>query len=483
PHVIKAYDLDETGRQMTIVFEDFGAVSLKQWQVSFPEGLPIELFLKMALKITKALGQLHGRQVIHKDINPDNIVIHPKTMALKLIDLGLSTQLSRENPSLESPNTLEGTLRYISPEQTGRMNRILDYRTDFYSLGVTFYELLSGRVPFVSDDPIELVHSHIANKAPPLNTCPPAIARIIAKLMAKNAEDRYQSARGIQADLSRCLDEWQAAGRINPFTLGADYNYEQFQIPQKLYGREEEIGRLINAFGHIDQTQATLVLVKGYSGIGKTAVVKSLYRPITERRGYFVSGKFDQFQRDTPYSALVSALTNLIIQRLGEPESTLHNWRDKILEAVGDKGQIVVDVIPALALIIGQQPAVQSLSGNENQTRFKQVFQSFIRACCSRNHPLVIFLDDLQWADLATLNLLQTLLDESQTTHLLFIGTYRDNEVDETHPLTLTIAQLQKKDVAVQTITLNPLALTQVTELIADTLHQPKANVTEMAEL
>ncbi|WP_448267348.1 diguanylate cyclase domain-containing protein [Nostoc sp. DSM 114159] len=495
PQVIKAYALDKWQKTLVIIFEDFGGNALRQWLQQYPQGLSIDLFLLVALKIANALGQLHSQAVIHKDINPANIVLNPKTMAIKLIDLGISTQLSRENPSLQTPSALEGTLPYISPEQTGRMNRVLDYRTDFYSLGVTYYELLTGRLPFISNDPMELVHFHIAKMPPALGNreeIPQVLSDIAIKLMAKNAEDRYQSAWGLKADLEECAVQWEKTGTIAVFPLARNDICDRFQIPQKLYGREREMAALMAAFERIAKAKsepesrdsvAELILVTGYSGIGKSALVRSLYKPITARRGYFISGKFDQFERNIPYFAVVDAFAGLVKQLLGEPDAILQQWRERLLDALGSNGQVVIDVIPDAELIIGPQPPPPELGASEAQNRFNLVFQRFIQACCSQEHPLVLFLDDMQWADLATLNLLEKLLGNSQIKYLLPIVAYRDREVSVGHPLNLAIAQLQRQEVNLEQITLAPLPLEQIEQLIAETLQQDTEMVGGLAQL
>ncbi|MBL1178632.1 diguanylate cyclase domain-containing protein [Pantanalinema sp. GBBB05] len=495
PNVVKAYGLEEWQRTLVMILEDFGGISLKQRLKLYPHGLPIGEFLSLACQIADGLGQLHTQAVIHKDLNPANIVFNPETGVLKLIDLGISTQFSREDPALQISSHLEGTLAYLSPEQTGRMNRLLDYRTDFYSLGVTFYELLTGRLPFVSDDPMELLHCHIA-KQPVLlhlllpDSPPELLTHIVMKLMAKNAEDRYQSAWGLKADLAECIRQWETTGTIVEFPLGQTDVSDRFHIPQTLYGRDREIATLLAAFervagrgGGVDLPDAELILVTGYSGIGKSALVRSLYKPITARRGYFVVGKFDQFQRNIPYSAVVDAFAGLVRQWLAEPEVILQQWRDRLLEALGTNGQVVIDVIPDVELVIGAQPPVPELGASEAQNRFNLVFQRLIQACCHPNYPLVMVLDDMQWADLATLNLLKRLLGDYQTKNLLLIGSYRDNEVSAGHPLSLTIIQLQQQGANIEQITLAPLSLTQIGQLIAETLHQDPATVADLAEL
>ncbi len=501
PNLVEAYDLHEWERTLVIVFEDFGGTDLHNL---YQQKVGVKEFLGLALKIVEALGQLHGQGMIHKDINPSNLVLNPETGVLKLIDLGISTQLSRENPVLKTPHALEGTLSYMSPEQTGRMNRILDYRTDFYSLGVTFYELLTGKLPFAMEDTMELIHAHIAKQ--PVPPCqfgvPQTLSDLVMKLMAKNAEDRYSSTWGLQADLIECLQQWQTSGTIANFQLGKHDISDQFQIPQKLYGRAYEIQELMRAFERVSSQEVScseLVLVAGYSGIGKSALVQELYKPITAKKGRFISGKFDQVQRNIPYLAVVDAFTGLVKQLLGEPEPVLNRWRSRLLEALGDNGQLVIDLIPDLGLIIGAQAPVLSLGAHESQNRFNLVLQSFIRVFCRVDHPLVIFLDDLQWADMATLNLLQLLLGDIQ--YLLVIGAYRDYEMGADHPLMIAIAKLKssksdfswsgqqliRKGCAITEISLKPLVLAQIAQLITETLHckpEPKTQIiNELAEL
>jgi len=488
PGIVKVYSLEEWQRSLAMVLEDFGGVSLKHW---LQERSPVSLseFLFLAIAITESLGQIHAQQIIHKDINPANIVFNAETQQVKIIDFGIASQLSRENPTLKNPNVLEGTLAYISPEQTGRMNRSLDYRTDFYSLGVTFYELLTGQRPFAAEDALELVHCHIAQSPPPIATVSPsvpsAIAQIAMKLMAKNAEDRYQSAYGLKADLEICDRQLETTGTIESFPLAQQDVSDRLQIHQKLYGREAEISALLAAFERVAETgQVELMLVAGYSGIGKSSLVQELYKPITARRGYFIAGKFDQLQRNIPYSALVSAFSGLMGQLLGESEAALQVWREKLLKALGNNGQVIVDVIPEVELIIGKQPSVPELGANEAQNRFNLVFGNFIHVFCNEEHPLTLFLDDLQWADLATLQLMERLLLEGQTEYLLLLGAYRDNEVPAGHPLAMSLAKLrQNKGQAIAQIALTPLTLDQIAALIGDTLQQGTEKVGELAQL
>jgi len=487
PGIVKAYELVEWERSYAIALEDFGGISLKQW-LKERETFDLSEFLLMAIAITESLGQIHAQQIIHKDINPANIVFNTETKELKIIDFGIATQLSRENPTLKNPNVLEGTLAYISPEQTGRMNRSLDYRTDFYSLGVTFYEMLTKQLPYQTLDALELVHCHLAKQAISPSeidpSIPPIISEIVLKMMAKNAEKRYQSAWGLKADLEKCRQQLESVGTLGVFPLASQDISDRFVIPQKLYGREAEIATLLAAFERVAETgKVELMMVAGYSGIGKSSLVQELYKPITARRGYFISGKFDQFQRNIPYSAIVAAFGGLIRQLLGESEAGLQGWREKLLKALGNNGQVIIDVIPEVAQIVGKQPPLPELGPTESQNRFNLVFQNFIRAFCTKEHPLVIFLDDLQWADSATLRSIELMMTDLDSQYLLLIVAYRDNEVSPLHPSMVTIENLKKKSAIVHQITLSPLGVEHLGQLIADTLHRDMTAVAPLAEL
>jgi predicted ATPase/signal transduction histidine kinase/CheY-like chemotaxis protein/tRNA A-37 threonylcarbamoyl transferase component Bud32 len=491
--VVKAYSQQDYQRSLVMLLEDFGGESLAKWMQESPQAycpVPLAQFLRLAIEITEILGRIHAANVIHKDINPGNIVFNPETGIVKIIDFGISTQLTRTNPTFKNPNVLEGTLAYMSPEQTGRMNRTLDYRTDFYSLGVTFYELLTRQLPFTTTDILELVHCHLAKQPTPPHEVnaqiPRVVSGIIMKLMAKNAEERYQSAWGLKADLQECLRHLETTGEIATFGLGSQDISDKFQIPQKLYGREAEVETLVTAFERIAKREAKgtqLLLVAGYSGIGKSALVQEIYKPITEKRGYFISGKFDQLQRNIPYSAIVSAFAGLVRQLLSEPEDQLQQWHNKLLTALGTNGQIIINVIPEVELIIGKQPPVPEVGAVEALNRFNRVFQKFIRVFCSKEHPLVIFLDDLQWVDSATLKLIELMMTDADTQCLFLLGAYRDNEVNSTHPLMMTLEPLRKTGVTVNQIVLTPLELEAIAQLIADTLHSEISTVKPLAEL
>ena len=489
--VIKAYSQQDYQRTLVILLEDFGGESLEYWmrqQLDFCP-MPLVVFLNVAIAITDTLGKIHAAHVIHKDINPGNIVFNPNTGVVKIIDFGIATRFSRTNPTFKSLYLLEGTPAYLSPEQTGRMNRMLDYRTDFYSLGVTFYELLTRQLPFPTSDLLELVHCHIATPPIPpheLNaTIPQPVSNLILKLMAKNAEDRYQSAWGIKADLERCAQQLAEVGQINAISLGLQDVSEQFRIPQKLYGREAEIAALWVAFDRVVGSKAVreMMLVSGYAGVGKTALVQELFKPITAKHGYFIWGKFDQFGRNIPYSAIVNALQKLVQQLLSEPDEQVEVWRSRLLTALGNNGQIIVDVIPEVEFIIGKQPPVPEVGATEAQNRFNLTFQRFVRTFCAKEHPLVIFLDDLQWIDSATLKLIELILLDEKIQYLFLIGAYRDNKLTPTHPLVLTLESLRKQGAVLQEIILTPLTLEPLTQLVAETLHRNPDTVRSLAQV
>jgi PAS domain S-box-containing protein len=484
--VVNAYNLENEQNCWLIVMEDFGAESLERLMQKGRQFTLAE-FLTITRQIVEILIQVHQCLIIHKDINPSNIVLNPTTGQIKLIDFGISTVLSREKTTLGNPNQLEGTLAYISPEQTGRMNRDIDYRTDFYSLGVTFYELLTNRLPFETTEEMELVHSHIAKQPNFPHALVPEIphilSEIVMKLMAKNAEDRYQSAYGLKMDLEECHRQWEQTRCLNPFLLGQQDISDRFQISQRLYGRQQEIEQLLAGFERVSQGGKEMMLVRGYSGIGKSVLVREVYRPITRQQGYFISGKFDQFQRDIPYSSLVQAFRFLIEQLLTENEVQISAWRQKLLAALGNNGQIIIDIIPEVELIIGSQSTVAELASMEAQNRFNLVFKNFIQVFAQPEHPLVLFLDDLQWADEASLKLIQLLMTPTESYYLYIIGAYRNNEVTQAHPLMLTLDEISKTEDLVSYITLQPLKLIEVNQLISMTLNVAVETARPLAEL
>ncbi|MBD2157643.1 ATP-binding sensor histidine kinase [Leptolyngbya sp. FACHB-16] len=489
--VVRPLCLESISSGYALVMEDVGGISLARYL--HQHVLQVSEVLEIALQMADILHDLGKHRVVHKDIKPANILIQPDSKQIKLIDFSIASLLPRETQEIQNPNVLEGTLAYLAPEQTGRMNRGIDYRADFYALGVTLYQLLSGRLPFEASDPSGLVHCHIAKLPVPVNQVnagvPTMVARIVAKLMAKNAEDRYQSARGLKQDLEQCLIQWEETGAISEFELGQRDLRDRFVISEKLYGREQEVASLLAAFKRVsgqsagvsqhfpttedEKTQhpgqSELMLIAGFSGIGKTAVINEVQKPIVQQHGYFIQGKYDQFNRNIPLSAFVQALRDLIRQLLSESDEQLVQWQTQILAAVGDSGQVLIEVIPELEQVIGKQPPVPELSGSAAQNRFNLLFQKFIAVFTTDEHPLVIFLDDLQWADLTSFQLVKLLMGDDG--YLLILGAYRDNEVSSTHPLLITVKELEQVEKTVHTLTLAPLAFEDVNHLVADTLN------------
>ncbi|ETW97489.1 MAG: hypothetical protein ETSY2_44510, partial [Candidatus Entotheonella gemina] len=483
--IVKALAFENHHHRPALILEDIGGQPLSDHIVLKP--MALQPFLRLAIQLATAVGTVHQYNIIHKDINPKNIIVNAESNHMNLIDFSIASHLSGETQKIIHPNTLYGTLAYVSPEQTGRMNRAIDYRTDFYSLGVTFYEMLTGVVPFDVEDPLELVHCHIAKH--PLSPIevnpqiPMAISDIVMKLLAKAAEERYQSAAGMIADFQSCLAQLQTAGNIGVFVPGNEDVVDTFHVPQKLYGREAEIATLIAAFDRASDGETHMLLVSGYSGIGKSALVYEIHRPIVEKRGYFIAGKFEQLQRTVPYSAVVAAFRELMRQLLTESEAQIRAWKDKLLDALGVNGQVMIDVIPEVELIVGAQPAVAVLAPMEAQNRFNLVFQRFINVFCQPEHPLVIFLDDLQWADPASLKLIELIMTDRERRFLLLIGAYRDNEVSLDHPLMLLLSDLAQVDAPIGNISLLPLNTESLTQLFTDTLYRDGESVSALVEL
>ena len=404
-----------------------------------------------------------------------------------LTGFGIASQLPRECQAPAPPEIIAGTLAYMAPEQTGRMNRSIDTRSDLYSLGVTLYQMLTGALPFAAADPLEWVHCHIARQAtPPVERAavPEPLSSLTMKLLAKNAEERYQTASGLEADLRRCLAAWECDGRIDPFPLGAHDVSDRLLIPEKLYGREGEIDTLLAAFDRVVANGTPeLVLVSGYSGVGKSSVVNELHKVLVPPRGLFASGKFDQYKRDIPYTTLAQAFQKLVRQILVKSEGEVDRWRHALREAVGPNGQLIVNLIPEVELIIGKQPPVPDLSPQETQNRFKMVIRQFLGAFARPEHPLALFLDDLQWLDAATLEILEYLIADPEVRHLMLVGAYRDNEVSPSHPLMRTLEAIRKANARVQEIVLAPLGLNDIGRFVADALHCAPDSARPLAQL
>jgi PAS domain S-box-containing protein len=462
----------DAGRTI-LVFEDAPGLPLDR---TLGAPLDIRRFLTLAVGITAALGKVHERGLVHKDIKPANILADDRTGEVRLTGFGIASRLPRQRQPPQPPETIAGTFAYMAPEQTGRMNRSIDSRSDLYALGVTFYEMLTGVLPFTAADSMEWVHCHLARRPVPpverLTEIPGVISEIVMKLLAKRAEDRYQTAAGLERDLRRCQAEWGARRGIDAFPLGEHDATDRLLIPEKLYGRQSEVETLLEAFDRVVAGgTAELVLVSGYSGIGKSSVVNELQPMLVPSRGLFASGKFDQYKRDIPYSTLAQAFQSLIRPLLAKSETELGTWRRELRDALDESGQLIVDLIPELKLVIGDQPPVAEASPKDAQRRFQLVFRRFIAVFARREHPLALFLDDLQWLDAATLDLLEDLLTHSDLQHLLLVGAYRNNEVDPAHPLMRKLEAIKSAGGKVSEITLGPLAQEHLEQLLADALR------------
>lgn len=491
--VIRAYDLQKHQNFRVLVLEDFGGESLRNFLGD--RKLEMKEFLLTSLQIVECLVQLHRQNIIHKNINPDNIVLNPQTGKLKLIDFGVAIQLNSQILKVENSHILEGTLAYISPEQTGKINRFLDYRTDFYSLGVTLYEMLAQKLPFKTTNITELIHCHIAKS--PLSPyqvnplIPQPVSDLVMKLLEKNVEDRYKSAWGIKADLVICLMQLEANDEIECLVPGEHDISDKFQISQKLYGREREIEILLAGFNRVREGKSEMFLVTGASGVGKSALVEKLYKPVKQKKGYFIRGISDKLKTKIPYGSIIQAFQNLILQLLAESESQIANWQKQLLTALGNNAQIIIDLIPELELLIGQQPAVAELPPTELQNRFYLVWKNFIHVFTKSEHPLVIFLDNLQWIDPASIHLMQSLILADDSKYLLFIGAYRDSEINANIPLMLALEKIKNhyfnssknSSRNINQIAISNLQLLDISHLIADTLSCDFKRAKNLAEL
>ncbi|WP_437301039.1 AAA family ATPase [Sorangium sp. So ce426] len=483
--VVKAYGLEKHRNGLALVLERPSRTTLHD--ILRAGRLELKAALTIARSAARVLDEFHRRKVIHKDIKPHNLLVDPDTLEVHFVGFGIATLLPQETQQAMSPEALEGTLAYMSPEQTGRMNRVIDRRTDLYSFGVTLYQMLTGVVPFTGSDPLDLIHGHIARTPVPpperVPGVPDAVSRIVMKLLEKNAEDRYQSAFGLFADLDACLRQLSTSGAVAPFALGLRDIPDTLRIPQKLYGRAEEERALLAAFERAAGGEGELLLVSGYSGMGKSALVNEMHRAIAQRGGYFTAGKFEQLNRGAPYASLARAFRELLRHILTERPELLARWSAALGRAVGSAGQLLVDLIPELEWIIGQQPPVQQLPPAEAQGRFHATFKAFVRVFATAEHPLVLFLDDLQWADPASLKLLQVLAADPERGHLLLLGAFRDNEVYAAHPLRVALDEIEKAGAPLRELKLGPLALADVIALLSDALSAARADVEPLARV
>jgi hypothetical protein len=478
-------ELVKFGGRPALLMEDPGG-QLADGLIVAP--LAVADLLRPAIGMAKALAGLHARGLVHKDVKPANFLVKVETGEAWLTGFGLASRLPRHRQAPEPPEVIAGTLAYMAPEQTGRMNRSIDSRSDLYALGVTFYEMFVGALPFTASDPMEWVHCHIARLpvAPNLrrSQIPEPLSAIILKLLAKAPEERYQTAAGVEADLRRCLAALEADGRIESFSLGTRDVPGRLLVPERLYGREQEIELLLAAFDRVvRQGTMELVLVSGYSGVGKSSLVNELHKVLAPSRGLFASGKFDQYKRDIPYATLAQAFGTLVRQILASSDMEVARWRESLGEALGPNGQLIVNLIPEIELIIGKPPLAPELPPREARNRFQRVLRRFIGVFARPEHPLALFLDDLQWLDTATLELIEGLMADPELRHVLLVGAYRDNEVGPGHPLRQTLEGIREAKACVHHIVLAPLGLDDVATLAADTLHRDQEHCLPLARL
>jgi tRNA A-37 threonylcarbamoyl transferase component Bud32 len=482
--VPQVYSLDELDDTLMMVMEDRGAVSLdrldtRDWSLAES--------LELAVRITEVVDKIHQFRVIHKDINTSNIVVEGPDRAVRLIDFGLSSVLAQERATPVPVQALEGTLPYIAPEQTGRLNREIDERSDLYSLGATLFELLSGRPPFEGGDAMELIHAHLAKTPPALSdlraTVPEPLSDIVSQLLQKNPEDRYQSARGVLADLTECWNRVRRQQPLDDLRIGRADVASHLVIPHRVYGREHEVARLLEAFARANSGAAEVVIVGGASGVGKSALIHEIRKPVALGNGRFVTGKFDELQRNIPYSALISAFAGLIEEVLGEREAEIARWREVILSRVGGTTKVIVDLLPTLTHVVGPLPDVIPLGPAEARNRLFVSFAQFVGALVEASGCLALFIDDLQWADRASLELLEVVALDPSCRGWMLVGAYRDNEVRDGHPLVALLAKMRAAGCQVTELTVPPLSSDSLTELVADTFAWPGDQAASFAEL
>ena len=481
--VARALELSSESGSLALVLEPAPGRSMQE---ILGQGRPDALrFTALALAASRALASVHALGFIHRDIKPDHIFVDEQVGQATLIDFGLATALPRERHLPIEVDRLEGTLAYISPEQTGRTNHSVDRRSDLYSLGVSLYELAAGKLPFDSDDALELVHAHIARTPAALTTLrpdlPALLDAIILRLLAKSPDERYQTAAGLVADLERVQRALSSSGSVDDFELGRADHDGEVRVPEKLYGRAAPIEALLAAVGRAQNGARELTLIAGPPGVGKSALVHEVHRELV-RGGQFVSGKFDQYNRGIPYSALAAACAELVRVFLASPGPKLDAWKSRLAALLGENAAVIIDVVPELTLVLGAQPPVPPLAPQEARLRFEQTFRRFLEASAHQGSPLVLFIDDLQWADSASLTILELVLTSESQSHLLVIGNFRDSELDAAHPLSGFLERLERK-LPVDRIELGPLLPSDVLEFVSDALPLREQDVTPLAAL
>jgi len=470
-----------------LIVEDFKGVPMSGEMGAVCKN-DIKPFLQTGLRLSKILDALITHGVVHGRINPKNLLVDRVSGQIKLTGFNRHTPVGKKAQlEITTPEFVKDVLPYVSPEQTGRINRRVDYRTDFYSVGVILYELITGEKPFVSNDPMEIIHAHIAKIPVPAgeknkNVSGPA-SDIIMKLLSKSPDDRYQSAKGLENDLRKCFEANRGAVRQEHFQVGQVDISRQLEIPDQLYGREREVEMLLQGFERIRSGKRQVTMVKGYSGIGKTRLIREIVDPVTRANGFFIEGKYDQFKQTVPYSAVVQAFQCLIRQILTEASEKIHAWKEKVLSVLETSGQVIIEVIPELEWIIGKQPPVPRLEALEAQNRFNKLFEKFTKVFTDKQNPLTIFIDDLQWADLSSLTLIETLISRTENHCFYFIGAFRENEVTETHPLMLFLDNVKKRKIRIDTLSIRALKSDDVKHLIAGTLGQGLKEASSLTEL
>ncbi len=475
--IITPTAFESFGDVQFIVQRDFSSRPMSEWRGD--KAISLDDFFKISGELAQILNVIHDAGIVHGGIKLHNILIHSDTLAVHVTDFITPIDIREISHFIYDQDFIEGTLAYTSPEQTGRINHRVDFSTDMYSLGIVFYQLLTGQLPFKSTDPLELIHSHLAEEAPPVHhvnkNLPLMLGKIIAKMCFKEPEKRYQSGLGLYADLHRCAMEYTAFGYVSKFKIGSQDHFRRVVFISKMVGRNLEAKTVLEQYDLVTRGGFASVFISGLPGIGKTRLIQELQRPLVEHRGYFTSGKFDQYQKNIPYSSLLQALRNLIRTLLTESDSQVEFWNHRILKAIGTQGKVISDVIPELTILIGAQPDVPSLPPVEARNRFNNLFGQFLSCLAQHDYPLVLFIDDLQWCDSATFDFLRHLFaNVSDYPYLFFIGAYRNNEVDANHPLSQLMRMMQEKHLPLHDLRLMPLPESDCHEMVAYILDLPR---------